>query len=57
MFCAREIFSKKKKKNRLEIVLITSLYYTSSMGTLFPEKNPVFQDRGHLFETVFTRQL
>ena len=28
-FCAREIFLSKKKTNRLEIVLITSIYYTT----------------------------
>ena len=28
-FCGRKIFLSKKKKNRLEIVLITSIYYTT----------------------------
>ena len=40
-FCTREIFSSKKKeekKNRLEIVLITSLYYTTYVSLYFLKK-------------------
>ena len=34
-FCARKIFSCKKKKNRLEIVLTTSVYYTIQLKFCF----------------------